>query len=97
MRKVIASVFVTLDGYMVGPNEDISWVMNNFNEEMAKYAGDLMNSMDTILLGRVTYEIMTKAWPAQTVGPSHCYRRRKASMDRNGTPRQSQTLADRSL
>ncbi len=59
MRKVIASEFVTLDGYMVGPNEDISWVMDNFNDEMAHYAGNLMDSMDTILLGRVTYEIMT--------------------------------------
>jgi len=66
MRKVIASVFVTLDGYMVGPNEDISWVTNNFSEEMGKYAGDLMNSMDTNLLGRVTYEIMTNYWPANT-------------------------------
>ncbi len=66
MRKVIASVFVTLDGYMVGPNEDMSWVTNNFSEEMGTYAGDLMSSMDTILLGRVTYEIMTNAWPAQT-------------------------------
>jgi len=66
MRKIIASTFVTLDGFMVGPNEDISWVMNNFNDEMGVYAGDLMNSMDTILLGRVTYEIMNKFWPAQT-------------------------------
>ncbi len=35
MRKLIASIFVTVDGYTVGPNEDISWVMNNFNDEMA--------------------------------------------------------------
>jgi dihydrofolate reductase len=70
MRKIIASVFVTLDGYMVGSNEDMSWVMNNFNDEMAKYAGDLMDSMDTIVLGRVTYEIMTKAWPEQTEATS---------------------------
>ena len=66
MRKVIASTFVTLDGYMVGSNEDMSWVTNNFSEEMGSYAGDLMNSMDTILLGRVTYEIMINFWPAQT-------------------------------
>lgn len=70
MRRIIASTFVTLDGFMVGPNEDISWVMNNFNDEMGVYAGDLMNSMDTILLGRVTYEIMTKVWPAQTEATS---------------------------
>ncbi len=60
IRKVIASTFVTLDGYMVGPNEDISWGTNNFNEEMAKYAGDLMNAMDTILLGRVSCCIMNR-------------------------------------
>lgn len=70
MRKVIASTFVTVDGFMVGPNEDMSWVLNNFNEEMGKYAGDLMDSMDTILLGRITYEIMTKAWPTQTEATS---------------------------
>ena len=66
MRKLIASTFVTLDGFVVGPNEDMSWVLNNFNDEMAKYAGDLMNAMDTIVLGRVTYEVMAKVWPAAT-------------------------------
>ena len=40
--------------------------MGNFNEEMGKYAGDLMASMDTVLLGRVTYEIMAGAWPNMT-------------------------------
>ncbi len=66
MRKIIASEFVSADGYMSGPKEDMGWVMNNFNEEMGKYAGDLMESMDTVLLGRVTYEIMAGAWPNMT-------------------------------
>ena len=66
MRRIIASEFVSADGYMVGPNEDMSWVMGNFNEEMGKYAGDLMASMDGILLGRVTYQIMANAWPNWT-------------------------------
>jgi dihydrofolate reductase len=66
MRKVIASTFVTLDGFMVGENEDMSWVMNNFNEEMGEYARDLMNSMGTILIGRKTYEVMIKVWPSAT-------------------------------
>jgi dihydrofolate reductase len=69
MRKVIASVFVTLDGYMVGPNEDISWVLNNFNDEMAQYEGNLEDSMDTILFGRVTYDIMTNYWPTHPEEP----------------------------
>ena len=69
MRKVIASVFVTLDGYVVGPNEDMSWVLNNFNEDMAQYEGRLMDSIDTILLGRVTYDIMTNFWPTHPEEP----------------------------
>ena len=70
MRRIVASEFVSADGYMVGPNEDMSWVMGNFNEEMGKYAADLMESMDTILLGRVTYQIMAGAWPNWTEAQS---------------------------
>jgi dihydrofolate reductase len=66
LRRIIASEFVSADGYIVGPNEDMSWVTDNFNEEMGKYAGDLMESMDTVLLGRVTYQIMARAWPNWT-------------------------------
>jgi dihydrofolate reductase len=66
MGRLVASTFVTVDGYMVGPNEDMGWVMNNFSPEMGDYAGALMESMDTILLGRVTYQVMVNVWPAQT-------------------------------
>lgn len=63
MRRLIASEFVSADGYVVGPKEDMTWVTESFNEEMGKYAGDLMASMDTVLLGRVTYQIMANDWP----------------------------------
>lgn len=66
MRRLIASEFVSVDGYIVGPKEDMSWVMKNFNEEMGKYAGDLMASMDAVLLGRTTYQIMAGVWPNLT-------------------------------
>jgi dihydrofolate reductase len=66
MRKIIASEFISADGYIAGPKEDMSWVMGRFNEEMGRYAGDMMASMDTVLLGRVTYQIMANAWPNMT-------------------------------
>ena len=66
MRRIIASEFVSADGYVAGLKEDMGWVMNRFNDEMGKYAGDLMASMDTVLLGRVTYQIMAGAWPNLT-------------------------------
>jgi hypothetical protein len=32
-------VFVSLDGYIVGRNEDISWVMDNFNRSRSSSCG----------------------------------------------------------
>ncbi len=81
MRRIIASEFISADGYIVGPSEDMMWVMGNFNEEMAKYAGDLMASMDTVLLGRVTYQIMANAWPNMTEEQS------PGADKMNGTPK----------
>ena len=33
-RRVVTTTFVTLDGYMVGPDEDVSWVIEGFDREM---------------------------------------------------------------
>lgn len=60
MRRVIASEMVTLDGYFAGPNGEIDWFV--WNEETAKYAIDLISTVDTILFGRVTYEMMASYW-----------------------------------
>lgn len=62
MRKVIASEMVTLDGLFAGPNGEIDWF--SWNEEMARYAIDLISSVDTLLFGRVTYELMAGYWPS---------------------------------
>jgi len=54
-------------GWVYGrANEDMSWVRKSFNDDMGRYAAGLMDSMDTVVLGRATYEIMTNAWPNLT-------------------------------
>ncbi len=62
MRKIIASEMVTLDGLFAGPDGEIDWF--SWNEEMARYAIDLISSVDTLLFGRVTYELMASYWPS---------------------------------
>lgn len=63
-RSVVASTFVTLDGYMVGPDEDISWVIEGFDREMANDVAEYMSrESDLFVLGRVTYEIFAAYWP----------------------------------
>jgi dihydrofolate reductase len=66
VRRIIASEFISADGYIAWTTGDMDWVTGTFNEEMGRYARELMASMDTILLGRVTYQIMANAWPNWT-------------------------------
>lgn len=61
MRKVIASEFVTLDGFFSGPNGEIDW--HNVDEEFNAWAIELIDSIDMMLFGRVTYEGMASYWP----------------------------------
>lgn len=61
MRKVIVSNYVTLDGFFAGPNGEWDWFV--WDEETAKYSKELLSSIDTILFGRVTYELMASYWP----------------------------------
>jgi dihydrofolate reductase len=65
MRKVIASPFVTLDGFMAGPQGEIDWNGPYFDEEMGNYIGEQFASVDTILFGRVTYQMFAHYWPHQ--------------------------------
>jgi dihydrofolate reductase len=68
MRKVIVTMWVTLDGFIAGPNGEMDWVM--VDDEMGKYEDDIVSSADTLILGRVTYESFAGAWPHVPENPS---------------------------
>jgi dihydrofolate reductase len=61
MRKLFVFNLVTLDGYFEGPNRDISW--HNVDAEFNEYAVEMLNSVDMLIFGRVTYELMASYWP----------------------------------
>lgn len=61
MRKVIVFNFVTLNGYFKGPKGDISWHKHDAEEN--EYAVEMLKSGNTLLFGRVTYELMVSYWP----------------------------------
>lgn len=65
MRKVIASLFVSLDGVAESPDQ---WQFE-FDEDMMAAMADEMAAVDTMLLGRVTYEEWRSYWPASTDEP----------------------------
>jgi dihydrofolate reductase len=62
MRKLSVFNLVTLDGYISGEGGDISW--HRVDKEFQKYAEKNSNSGNTLLFGRVTYEMMANYWPS---------------------------------
>jgi dihydrofolate reductase len=74
MRKVILSMMMSLDGFIEGPNGEMDWLPPFNDEEKWKDIHEEMwtqlNSTDTILLGRITYQIWEEYWPAVAKNPS---------------------------
>jgi dihydrofolate reductase len=61
MRKVLFFMLISIDGYFEGPDKNISW--HNVDEEFNQFAIDQLDSVDTLLFGRKTYEMMASYWP----------------------------------
>jgi dihydrofolate reductase len=61
MRKVIVTMWVTLDGFIAGPNDDMSWII--VDDAMGAYEDAMVSAADTLILGRVTYQSFAGAWP----------------------------------
>jgi dihydrofolate reductase len=61
MRKVLLFMFTSLDGFFEGPGQDITW--HNFDDEMNQLSIEQLDSVDMLLFGRVTYEMMASYWP----------------------------------
>ncbi len=61
MSKVILFNLMTLDGFFAGPGGDIGW--HNVDEEFNEFAIEQLNTVGTLIFGRVTYQMMASYWP----------------------------------
>jgi len=62
MRTVFSFQMVSLDGFFEGPSRELDW--HNVDEEFHKFAGHQLSTVDTLLFGRVTYQMLAAYWPA---------------------------------
>lgn len=63
MRKIVAGLFMTLDGLTESPDK---WSFPYFNDEVGQIITSNMESSDTMLLGRRTYQEWAEYWPDKT-------------------------------
>jgi len=70
MKKVILQEFVSIDGLAAGPNGSVDFVpaATSGDQSFGQRQIAFMDSIDTILLGRVTYEMFAGYWPNVTSG-----------------------------
>jgi len=72
MRKIIVTEFITLDGVIEAPGGNETphphggWQSKYRSPEGGKYKIDELASVDTLLLGKITYEQFAAYWPGQT-------------------------------
>lgn len=63
MRKIVAALFISLDGVVESPDQ---WHFPYFNDEMGAAIGSAMNEADALMMGRVNYLEWAAYWPSQT-------------------------------
>jgi dihydrofolate reductase len=65
-RKLIESTFVSLDGVIENPHH---WSPPYWDDQHSGYAASMLDTADTLLLGRETYESFAEVWPQRSGDP----------------------------
>jgi len=61
MRRILAFLVSSVDGYYEGPNQEFDWPV--VDDEFNQFAIEQLGEVDTLIFGRVTYEGMASYWP----------------------------------
>ena len=69
MRKIILDVAVTLDGFIEGPNGEIDWLAKDEETDFGDILVDILDGIDTIFYGRVSYDLWGNYSPGEHARP----------------------------
>jgi dihydrofolate reductase len=83
MRKLKLQMQITADGFVAGPEGQLDWMTWNMDEKVRGFIQHLMDSSDTILMGRKMTPGFIKHWEqvvTQTENPDYSFGRRMVDM-----------------
>src|SRR6187455_398948 len=83
MRKIAATVFISLDGVVEAPDQ---WHFPYFNDEMGRSVDGSFAAIDTVLLGRKTYDSFAGAGGRRRGGRPLRQEARRRPQDRGVAP-----------
>ncbi len=62
MRKLKLQVQISVDGYVAGPHGEMDWMTWNIDDQLSQYINHLIDTSDTILLGRKMTDGFVTYW-----------------------------------
>ena len=81
MRKVKLQMQMTINGYVGGTNGENDWMTWNPDAEFIEFLNSLLDTSDTLLLGRKTAEGIIKYWEDTAINnPEHPFAKKIAAL-----------------
>ena len=71
MRKLKLQMQTTIDGFVARPNGKLDWMMFDWDDELKKYVNELIDSSDTILMGRKMTDEFVSYWTKAVENPNN--------------------------
>jgi dihydrofolate reductase len=63
MRRLFSFMAISADGYHATAGRDVAW--QTFGSEFADYSVEQLDEVDTLVLGRTTFEELSAYWPSE--------------------------------
>nr|WP_294898882.1 dihydrofolate reductase family protein [uncultured Pedobacter sp.] len=70
MRKLKLQVVMTIDGFIAGPNNEMEWMVENWDDNLKDYIREITEPVDCIILGRKLAEGFIPYWTAAYKNPN---------------------------
>ncbi len=70
MQELTADLFVSLDGFASGADGTQNWITPYGGPELGQFIGSVLSEPQLLIVGRVTYEVLTAYWPSASEGPA---------------------------
>ncbi len=68
MGKIIVTAWITIDGYVAGPDDEMDWLL--LDSDLMRYEQTLVAEASALLLGRITHADFANAWPKTAADPN---------------------------
>ena len=83
MRKVKLQMQMTINGYVAGVNGENEWMTWNPDDEFIEFLSSLIDTSDTLLLGRKTADGIIKHWENEAItNPTHPFAKKIADIQK---------------